>query len=235
MTSAFIVSDTPAGTSMLYRSVHLKEQFEANGIPTTVTAWRDCDPRLTEEVLKADLIVLQRVDMNHCVRDLIVRARDKGKKVFFDADDLIFEIDLADRNRAASQFAEDHHKMYLDGIRGYLATLYACDYALMASNVLTNLARKRGKMTFLHRNAVGKEMQTIGDDLLHKRQQRPVDETVVIGYGSGTATHTVDFGEVVSPLVEVMQRHPQTELWIAGPLDLPVSLDLFASGSDAFH
>lgn len=77
----------------------------------------------------------------------------------------------------------------------------------MSSKLLVEQARKRGITTFFHRNAVGEEMQRIGDSYYrkrHERLQQVTQDKVLIGYGSGTATHNVDFQEVVPALVTLL-------------------------------
>jgi glycosyltransferase involved in cell wall biosynthesis len=51
----------------------------------------------------------------------------------------------------------------------------------------------------------------------------------VIGYGSGTPTHDVDFQEATAALENVLDRFAQVELWIAGPLTLPSQLARFGN------
>jgi hypothetical protein len=50
---------------------------------------------------------------------------------------------------------------------------------------LAELADKREKAAFVHRNALGNEMLNLADELYHERRMRALDSKVVIGYGSG--------------------------------------------------
>ena len=43
----------------------------------------------------------------------------------------------------------------------------------------------------------------------------------MLGYGSGTPTHDVDFAEAAPAVLDILTRYPQAELWIAGPMQLP--------------
>src|SRR5262249_9272363 len=52
-------------------------------------------------------------------------------------------------------------------------------------------------------------------------------DRIVIGYGSGTATHDIDFQEAAVALELILERYQQMELWIAGPLKLPSSFGQF--------
>jgi glycosyltransferase involved in cell wall biosynthesis len=50
----------------------------------------------------------------------------------------------------------------------------------------------------------------------------------VIGYGSGTATHDIDFLEAAPALLELLGENSRVELWIAGPLQLPLEFERLA-------
>ena len=65
------------------------------------------------------------------------------------------------------------------------------------------------------------------DRLLAQRRQRLRRDEVVIGYGSGTPTHDVDFEETTAALITVLNRFHHAQLWIAGPLTVPPELERF--------
>jgi glycosyltransferase involved in cell wall biosynthesis len=63
--------------------------------------------------------------------------------------------------------------------------------------------------------------------LFEARSAKSTRERIVIGYGSGTATHDVDFLEASPALIDVLGRFSQIELWLAGPLALPAEFAQF--------
>lgn len=222
--SFFIASGCPIATTSLYRCVHLQEQLRALGRETALVDWFDEAKIDVESALRFDVIVLYRLPMSQSIERLIKLARESGKPVIFDTDDLIFEPELTAWQRAVQNLSASDQAQHLEGVRRYLTTLLACDAVTVATPALSELARQRGRRTFVHRNSLGREMRELADELCAERRNPAAGSKVVIGYGSGTATHDVDFGEAAPALEKVLARFPETELWIAGPLTLPASL-----------
>ena len=224
-----IAAGCPHATVTQYRCVHLKEQFEAAGAHVDLLDWTDSAALDGEQPLPYDVLVLQRVAMSAPLRRLIERMRNTGGRVLFDTDDLVFEPELAHWHRGVANLPAGEQAIYVDGVRRYRTTLDAADAVLAASPLLAELAGRHGMPAFVHRNALGTEMMALATQLYNQRSARPANAPIVIGYGSGTATHDVDFDQAVPALVDVMTDHPTVELWIAGPLALPSSLSAFGA------
>ena len=132
----FIASGCPIATTSLYRCVHLQEQLQALGHEATVVDWFDearIDP---EEALGYDVIALYRLPMAQALQSLIARARQAGKLVIFDTDDLIFEPEMIGWHRAVKNLSPADQAQHLDGVRRYLLTLQACDAVTVATPLL---------------------------------------------------------------------------------------------------
>jgi glycosyltransferase involved in cell wall biosynthesis len=226
--SFFIASGCPIVTTTLYRCVHLAEQLRRLGHEVRIEDWFDEAKIETERALGYSIIVLYRLAISPALERLIGEARRLGKPVIFDTDDLVFEPELTAWHRAVKNLSAADQMQHLDGVRRYLATLLACDAAIVATPVLAELARKRGQPAFVHRNALGEEMRALADELHRQRSARGARGKIAIGYGSGTATHDIDFQEASQGLEGVLERFPQVELWITGPLTLPPSLERFS-------
>ena len=52
-------------------------------------------------------------------------------------------------------------------------------------------------------------------------------KTVKLGYFSGSITHNDDFILIQPAVAKIMEKYPQTELHIAGILDIPKELEAF--------
>ena len=219
-----IAAGCPHATVTQYRCVHLQEQLEAGGAQVDLRDWTDSAALDGEQPLPYDVLVLQRVAMSAPLRRLIERVRGAGGRVLFDTDDLVFEPELAHWHRGVANLPAGEQAIYVDGVRRYRTTLDAADAVLAASPLLAELAGRHGMPAFVHRNALGTEMMALATQLYNQRATRPGNGPVVIGYGSGTATHDVDFDQAVPALVDIMTDYPEVELWLAGPLALPPSL-----------
>ncbi len=219
--SCFIASGCQIATTHLYRCLHLEDQLRALGHRARVADWREEAKIKVDDALACDLIFLYRLPMSAPLRALIETARALKKPVIFDTDDLIFEPELIDQHRAVRNLSPDDQQLHAAGMRRYLETLEACDTVVTATPLLAEFARRRAKPAYVHRNSLGREMSALAKRLRGRRGKR---EAVVIGYGSGTATHDVDFAEAAGALEQILERFSQVELWIAGPLELPPSL-----------
>lgn len=225
-TRFFIASGCPIATTSLYRCTHLSEQLRGLGHRASVQDWFDESRIQIDLALEHDVIILYRLPMSDPVELLVQKAREAGKPVIFDTDDLIFEPELTVWHRAVRALSPADQELHLDGVRRYLMTLTAADAVTVATPMLAELARKRGKLAFVHRNALGDEMEKLAVDLFEGRSTKKRNG-VVVGYGSGTATHEIDFQEATTALEQILERYLQVELWIAGPLPLPGSLGRF--------
>lgn len=224
----FIASGCPIGTTSLYRCTHLSEQLRTLGHDTLVNDWFDQSRISLATALEYDVLVLYRLSMSDPLELLVREARKTGKPVIFDTDDLVFEPELTVWHRAVRDLTPSDQAQHLQGVRGYLKTLTAADAVMVATPLLAELAQKRGKPAFVHRNALGDEMEALVAELLTTSQHEE-KEKIIIGYGSGTKTHDVDFQEAATALEQVLDLFPRVELWLAGPLTVPVPLGRFGS------
>ncbi len=229
-----IAAGCPHITVTRYRCLHLQEQLAANGMQATVEEWYDLDRIDGERPLPQTALVLQRVAMTPALGRLIERMQAVGRAVLFDVDDLIFEPQLTGWHRGVANLSAADQQSYGEGVRRYAATLERCNAVLAASPLLAELAARHGPTAYVHRNALGEAMLAWADELYRlrgaRRQREHSDgERVVLGYGSGTATHDVDFAEAAPALLDVLTRYAQTELWIAGPMRLPDEFTQFGA------
>ena len=224
----FIANGSPIPITARYRCLHLREQLEILGHAVTIAEdWFD-DARISPgAALGCDFIILYRLMMSPAIERLIAAAHRAGKPIIFDTDDLIFERDLISAHRAVQALPADDQKRHAEGVGCYSMTLQASDAVMVSTPLLAELARQRGKRAFVHRNCLGGDMLVEADRLYEARKERPPEQPVVVGYGSGTHTHDVDFLEVDGALVELLGRFPDVELWIAGPLAISERLSSF--------
>jgi glycosyltransferase involved in cell wall biosynthesis len=223
----FIANGSPIPITTRYRCLNLIEQLQALGYRTEYAAdWFDEANIPIATPVDFDALILYRLMMSPRVERLIASAHRLGKPVIFDTDDLIFEGDLIEAHRGVKILSEEDQKLYAKGVDRYLLTLQACDAVTASTPVLANLARRRGKKALVHRNSLGNEMLALANTL-HEQRARRDDGKTVIGYGSGTHTHDVDFAEVDGALVHLLDHYPNLELWIAGPLTISENLKKF--------
>lgn len=203
------------GDTRRYRTFHLYEQSQLAGMNSQLAHITDDD--LQKKVEQASLVILHRAFYTDQVSWLINYIHRKGGLVIQDIDDLLFEpaafsyidsVDFADPLRTT---------LYLEEMHLYRDAIEACDAVIVSTDYLAERAKQFNKPVRVHRNAYSMEMLSQSEKAFKSR--RGMDERIVIGYASGTATHNQDFARIKPALQSIMQKFANAELWLVGPLD----------------
>jgi glycosyltransferase involved in cell wall biosynthesis len=226
LSSVYFLSGCRAGTTFEYRVLQKQEQLALYGISSIAQQNLSYREGTLKEALSSDLLYLYRVAYSPFVERLIQQARARHIPVVFDIDDLIFDPELSHQVDPLKAMSHEQIALYYEGVWRFRQTLLASDYIVTSTEYLANLLREHGKPVFVHRNGLSQDMIDKAETLIKRRYEQPKRDTVVIGYGSGTATHRQDFAEAADALHEIMDRHPDVELHIVGPLhpDDPLAL-----------
>ncbi len=220
-----LVVSGSTGDMERFRCHHVREQLQLFGMGCEVR--HITDPQVMALLPQYKLIILHRVAHDQWVEHLIATAHDAyGTTVVFDIDDLVFQPELDVWIHALQTMPPGDQALFREGMRRYRRTLELCDGVLAATEAIAEAARCMGKPAWVHRNALSLEMLVLSEQAYHQRV--PAEGKVVIGYASGTRTHSRDFAEAESALERILQTYPQTELWIIGHLDLDRRWDQWA-------
>jgi glycosyltransferase involved in cell wall biosynthesis len=212
--SILIVSGV-RGDTRRYRTFHLFEQSQLAGMNSQLAHITDDD--LQNKVEQSSLVILHRAFYTDQISWLINYIHRKGGLVVQDIDDLLFEpaafsyidsVDFTDPLRTS---------LYLEEMHLYRNTVEACDAVIVSTDYLAERIKQFDKPVRVHRNAYSMEMLAQSENAYKSR--RGMDERIVLGYASGTATHNQDFARIKPALQSIMQKFANTELWLVGPLD----------------
>ncbi|MDD5367615.1 MAG: glycosyltransferase family 4 protein [Anaerolineaceae bacterium] len=203
------------GDTRRYRTFHPYEQLKLAGLPVFLS--HTTDPALPARITQARVVIFHRVTWDAYIEKLIDDIESRGGLALLDTDDLTFEPaafswidspDFQDPIRA---------RLYQEDLGRNRKTLERCQAVLTSTEYLGEQIRALGKPAWVHRNAFSLEMLALSQQARARRTQHP--GRLVIGYASGTPTHNRDFEQVRPALAKLMDCHPQTELWLVGPLD----------------
>jgi glycosyltransferase involved in cell wall biosynthesis len=196
-----------------YRAHNMREYLLARGIAAEVTG--DNDIRIRPAwMLSFDAIVLVRLAMHPALSDLIQAARQRGVKVLYDVDDLIWEPAMLE---VMDWSAEDRER-YILRQSLYCKALESCDLAILPTNYLADKVSKLGKTAAVVSNGVNQvQLEAAHKILAHKVPK----DFVAVGYFSGTATHRRDFEQASGALLRLLTGVPNLRLVIGGYLTLP--------------
>lgn len=202
------------GAPLRYRVWLPAEGLSLLGVSSDVRWFTD--PDLPELVDQADALVVYRVPATDWMIDVVERARRRGLPILFDADDLIFDPDVARQLRTLDRLGDEDKARYLQGVDRYRTMLEHCDaYIASTATLATHEAEIVGKPVFRFDNGVGIELARAAEHALGRpRTPGPLR----LGYFSGTDTHDLDWLSIESSVARVLDRHLGVELWLGGHL-----------------
>lgn len=212
-----------------YRVTHQREQLELWGISTDEVHYGDVTAACAEW---AGVFLVYRCPLTEPVAQLIARAHQLGKKVYFDVDDLVIDTAYTNKLPVVQAMTPEEKAVFDDGVLRNGQTLKLCDGAIATTGALAAELGKYVPEVFINRNVASQEMLELSDKA-HARRAKVEPGKVMLGYFSGSMTHNADFLELLPALVEVMGRYPQVELKTVGELELPDELMPFADRVEA--
>ena len=173
-----------------------------------------------------DVLVVGRYRYTNELSQLISRARDHGKRVFFDTDDLVFDLDYVPLMTATLDLnlvTPDLWDPWFAMVGRMGASLKLCEAALTTNKYLAERIRSfTGKKVSVIPNFINREQQALAQKLYQQKQASGFarDGRVHIGYFSGSATHNKDLEVAAGALARLLGKSPQVVLRIVGFMEL---------------
>lgn len=184
-------------------------------------------------VAAADALVICRCRLSDALSHLILVAKERGVRVFFDVDDLVFDVRYApllmttldfDKSEAKSW---DHWFAYMGRLG---ATLRLCDAAITTNRFLADrITEFAGIPAHVLPNFMNREQLEISSRIYAQKQQSGFrrDDSIHFGYFSGSPTHNRDFGTVARALADLLERDPRVRIMGVGYIDRHPALQAF--------
>ena len=210
-----------------YRVQHQMEQLKANNI--------DCDENFylhlsLEQVRNYRAFVIFRCPYTEELGEFIRLAKELNKTVIYDIDDLVIDTKYTDTIKYLDTMSSEERKGYDEGVRNMQKVLKMCDAAITTTDRMAEELKHYVPKVFINRNTASVEMLQLSEEAYEKRVAEKIAEsreTVKMGYFSGSITHNDDFILIQPAVAKIMEKYPQTELHIAGILDIPKELEAF--------
>jgi glycosyltransferase involved in cell wall biosynthesis len=219
--------ENPDNSTFRYRIFNMVEALEHSGRDVSAAYFFEREIDYLERVVDmADVIVICRARYTHKLNQLITRAQSKGKVVFFDVDDLVFDPDYI--HLILTTLAQDFkHPQAWDFWYAYVgrigAVLRMCDRAIVTNEYLASRVRhfadKKVSVVpnFLNREQLSVSLQIFEDKKAHQFART---EQIHLGYFSGTPSHNKDFEIVSRTLARLLEKDQRIKIRIVGFLDL---------------
>ena len=223
--------ERPDSSSFRYRVYNMVQAIKLGSrcLSASYFTAEDADifPTLSEV---ADVIVLCRAPYTSQLEMLVTRAKRLGKRVLFDADDLIFD--------------PAYLPLFLDTIGGAVhppdvldhwfaltsrlqATLGLCDGALVTNDYLADCMRRSASIPVgVIPNFMNLEQVTLSRRIYARKLASGFASVggPTIGYFSGSPTHDWDFQLAATAIRELMDEVADLNLVVVGYLNLPAVL-----------
>lgn len=203
-----------------YRVTHQIEQLEAYGV--------SCD-RVDYDKLTLDYLryyrgfIFYRCPIIPIVEEFIKQAKSNNKTVFYDIDDLVFDLKHTKMIKFLDTMSKDERNLYNDGVIRMGKTLDLCEYGIASTERLQTEMTKHLKEVYVNRNVASEEMASLSEKAL--ADVKKDDSKIVIGYLSGSITHNDDFKLIMNSVVKILKEYDNVYLKIVGLLDLPKEME----------
>lgn len=206
------------GDSALYRAWHMAEELNLNGLKTSVTV--QDNPLLPGYAKQFQVFIFHRVLYTGGAVKLFERAKKLGKEIIFETDDLVFDqqyFQHMDYYRKMNYF---ERKQYAGGVGAEILADPSVRVCTTTTNFLAEKLAERGKRVFVVPNRLSRSDVAIMEPFYTERISRSgASGRIRIGYFSGAKGHDKDFATIVSVLRKLLERYPQVDLFLAGPLE----------------
>lgn len=212
------------GDSARYRTKHVAEELNLHGFRASYTV--QDSPFFSETVERFRVIVFHRVVFTESVARYIARAKELGRTLLFETDDLVYDPQYLHLMDYYTKMNSLEKKLYENGVGAEILSDPYVAYATTSTTFLKRKLEERGKKVFLVTNKMCEEDVAWAEEI-RMNTKRDVD-TVRISYLSGTPSHNKDFATITGALVRILEEFPQARLVLAGPLDMEDTLNQYS-------
>jgi glycosyltransferase involved in cell wall biosynthesis len=228
--------ETPDTSTFRYRVYNMIQVLRNSNSEISASFFCDKDIENLREIIEiADVLVFCRTRYNAKIDQAITLAKRKGKKVFFDVDDLIF--DTAYTHLILNTLDQDlNHPNVWDFWFAYISrigeTLKLCDAAITTNVYLAQRIQEYANIpVYIIPNFLNAEQLDISTQLYQNKEVSNFARTnnIHLGYFSGTPTHNKDFDILTSALVELFETRPEVSLMVVGFMDIKSELNKYKS------
>lgn len=173
------------------------------------------------------LIVVERqTAKNRQLIDFVKEARERGARVLYDIDDLVFDLrDLGVLMSATNSRNVLYWAGYVMGVRR-LARV--CDGFITTNEYLGKRLEKSFRKPFrvIHNSLNEEQIAASEKEILKKKNEKEF----VVGYFSGSPTHVKDFRMVEPELIKFLEDFADAKLLIVGYMELSEKMKILVGG-----
>ena len=199
-----------------YRVLHKMEELTAYGL----TADETTPELLTEDVIKYySCFVIYRTPWSEHMDTFVTLAKKENKVIFYDIDDLVFDLKFTKSIKELDTFSEEELALYNDGVIRYGKMMDCCDYSITTTKIIADEMKKHVKDVCIDKNIASLSMQKYSELALSEIKKDK--DKIIIGYASGSITHNADFELISDALIKILDKYEFVYLKLIGVLNIP--------------
>lgn len=217
-----------------YRVYNMANVLNSAGSATSAAYFFLADMHRLEEIADlADLLVICRTRYDHRVNHLVGAFRKRGKRILFDTDDLVFNVDYTHLLIKTLDLDINNSQVWHDwfSYNSRLgATLKLCDAAIATNDFLASQIRHFIDVPVaVVPNFINPEQLALSDRIFEAKQAvSPLDNDYIhFGYFSGSPSHNRDFALVAPALEQALEEDPRLALVVVGYIEAGPGLARF--------
>jgi glycosyltransferase involved in cell wall biosynthesis len=197
--------------------------------------------RMDEVIDRVDALVFCRTRYTPAMGRLVMRAKNRGIRVVYDVDDLVFNTDYTELVLGTLDQEVDLEAVLNDWFAYFSrqgALLRLCDHVITTNEYLSNQAKIFAPhiSTGIVPNFLNRQQQRISTQLFERKRADRFRSSAPhqIGYFSGTPTHRRDFAVISQALSRLLDEDSDLQLVIVGYLEPGQDLDKHADRIDRY-
>jgi glycosyltransferase involved in cell wall biosynthesis len=234
------------GDSANYRAFNQAEELNLNRIKSEVMI--QDNPFLPRFAKKFKVFIFHRTLFTPTIAKLVKKIKEQRKEIIFETDDLVFDAGFIQATDFYKQISYFEKKQYEKGVAEEILKDPYVKVCTTTTSFLKKKLEEYNKKVFIVPNKLSKNNVEICEKIIDKCHSERSEEShkiiaddinsgsfantqddgvIKIGYFSGTISHNKDFAVITEALMGIMEKYPQTELFLVGPLDIESKLNKF--------
>lgn len=212
------------GDSALFRTVHYAEELENNGFKCSSTI--QDNPFLPSYADKFKIFIFHRTLFTKKIGELVEKIKKQNKEIIFETDDLVFDSKYFSGLDYVKNINVLERKQYERGVGEEILQDPYVKVCTTTTSFIAEKLREYSKKVFIVPNKLSKSDIEIAEKIVESKVHK-VEKSISLGYFSGTISHNKDFATITDALLKIMEKYPQVELFLVGPLDIENKLNIF--------
>jgi O-antigen biosynthesis protein len=211
------------GDSAKYRSERQAEELNLHGLKCSVTV--QDNPLLPRYADRFKIFIFQKTIFSKTVAKMIEKIKAQKKEIIFETDDLVYDPKYVRQMEFFEKLNAFEKKQYETGLGSEILKDDYVKTCVTTTAYLAGKLKEYGKRVFISKNKLSNYDVELAENIFKKAGENREEaknsvSRITIGYFSGTASHDRDFEAVKEPLIYILEKYPQTEIHLFGPLKI---------------